>query len=273
MDNRYFDTHTHYNDRRFDEDLPEVLRKVLAAGVLRDTIIGYDLESSKKAIRLAEAQQQMENEPLHYVAVGIHPLYTGEKDTDESDLMALEILAEDPAVVAIGEIGLDYHQKTPEISPDKEGQQWFFRKQLRIARRAGLPVVIHSRDAMQDTLQILEEEKAFEVGGVLHCYSGSPEMAEIFVRMGFLLGIGGMVTRPNAKKLRETVQRISLDNLVLETDCPYLPPESLPRHARNDSAALPEIAAAVAELKGCSIEEVCRVTWENACRLFCQGKD
>ena len=309
----YFDTHTHYNDRRFEADLTEVLRKVRDAGVLRDTIIGYDLESSKLAVRMAEAQRIVPGKkmkgvedtsdasetaatdksdasvitgiedpeaaegtradepeipvdsPLHTVAAGIHPLHTG--DAEEEALIQLEILAEDETVVAIGEIGLDYHRKEPEVTPDKETQQWFFRKQLRIARRAGLPVVIHSRDAAQDTVQIMEEEKASEVGGVVHCYSYSPEMSEIFLNMGFYLGIGGVVTRPNSKKLREVVERTPLERIVLETDCPYLSPEGH-QGERNDSSALPRIAAVVAELKGCDVEEVCRVTWENACRLY-----
>lgn len=313
----YFDTHTHYNDRRFEADLTEVLRKVREAGVLRDTIIGYDLESSKLAVRMAEAQRVGKgkrtkgsetdlsdapeaaahmtaearksaagtttearklaagmtadapdvamNAPLHTVAVGIHPLQTG--DAEEEDLIQLEILAEDETVVAIGEIGLDYHRKEPEVTPDKETQQRFFRKQLRIARRAGLPVVIHSRDAAQDTVRIMEEEKASEVGGVVHCYSYSPEMSEIFLNMGFYLGIGGVVTRPNSRKLKEVVARTPLERILLETDCPYLAPEGH-QGERNDSSTLPQIAATVAELKGCDVEEVCRVTWENACRLY-----
>ena len=277
----YFDSHTHYNDRRFREDLGEVLGKVRAAGVLRDTIIGYDPESSLLAVRMAEEQRSSGDEkdsssagpdaaypkdaPLHTAAIGIHPLHTG--DAEEEDLIRMEILAEDPAVVAIGEIGLDYYRKTPDMIIDKERQQYFFRKQIRIARRAGLPVVIHSRNAAQDTIELMEEEKALEVGGVIHCFTYSSEMAKRFVGMGFCLGIGGVLTYPASKKLKEVAGCIPLEHLVLETDCPYLSPEGH-RGERNDSGGLKAVARALAELRGIPVEEVCRITWENACRLY-----
>jgi len=262
---RWFDTHTHYNDPRFEEDLEEVLRKVYDAGVMRDAVISYDLESAIRAVKLAEASAGGDRQLLHSAVVGIHPLHSG--DAEEEDLIRLEILAEDPTVVAIGEIGLDYHRKNPDVTPDKEVQQYFFRKQLRIARRARLPIVIHSRDAAQDTLEILEEEKAAEVGGVIHCYSYSPEMAERFLKLGFYLGFGGVVTYPGSKKVREVVKTVPMDRLLLETDAPYLPAEGH-RGERNDSRAIPQIAETIAELRGCTMDEVCRVTWENACRLY-----
>ena len=261
----WFDTHTHYNDPRFDEDLEEVLRKVYDAGVLRDAVIGYDLDSSIRAVKLAEASDSGKEKPLHSAVVGIHPLHCGE--AEEEDLIRLELLAEDPTVAAIGETGLGYHRKSPDVTPDKEVQQYFFRKQIRIARRAGLPVVIQSRDAAQDTVTILEEEKAREVGGVIHCYSYSMEMAERFLKLGFFLGIGGVVTYPGSKKVREVVKGVPLERIILETDAPYLPPEGH-RGERNDSRAIPQIAKSVAEQKGCTPEEVCRVTWENALRLY-----
>ena len=272
----FFDTHTHYNDPRFAEDLQEVLLAIREAGVLREAVIGYDLASSIRGVRLAEsgswdgtgALQSVEawsDRPGHVAVVGIHPLHTG--DAEEEDLIRLEILAEDPTVKAIGEIGLDYHKKENLDPPDRELQQQFFRKQIRIARRAGLPVVIHSRDAAQDTAVILKEEKADEVGGVIHCYSYSPEMADRFLKLGFFLGIGGVVTRPSAKKLREVVRQIPLERIVLETDAPYLPPEGH-QGERNDSRSLPQIAGEVARLRNISMEEVCRVTWKNACRLY-----
>ena len=273
---RYFDTHTHYNDPRFAEDLEPVLEQVRAAGVERDAVIGYDLESSLRGVRLAEsgartgaapadASGRRDRYPEHVAVIGIHPLHT--RDAEDEDLIRLEILAGDDAVAAIGETGLDYHQKTPEVTPDKELQQYMFRKQIRIARRAGLPLVIHSRDAAQDTATILEEEKASENGGVIHCYSYSLEMARVFLKMGFYLGIGGVVTYPGSKKVREVVEKIPLEHILLETDAPYLPPEGH-RKERNDSRALPQIAEEVAGLKNISVEEVCRVTWENACRLY-----
>ncbi len=262
--NYYFDTHTHYNDPRFSEDLPSVLKAVRETGVVRDAVIAYDMESAVRAVELAKQPAGKEG-PAHSAVAGIHPLHTDR--AEEEDLIRLELLAEDPAVAAIGEIGLDYHRKDPVVSPEKELQQRFFRKQLRIARRAGLPVVIHSRSAAQDTLQILEEEKASEVGGVIHCYSYSPEMAERFLNLGFFLGIGGVVTYTGSKKLRSVVQTVGPEHIVLETDCPYLPPEGH-RGERNDSRALPVIAAELAELWDCPVREVCRITWENACRLY-----
>ena len=296
--NRYFDTHAHYNDPRFEEDLQEVLRGILEAGIAETAVIGYDMASSLRGVRLAEgsgtgnaagidtgadAGESAETGEgsgeaagrngiglRHVAAVGIHPLHTGE--AEEEDLIRLEILAEDPVVRAIGEIGLDYHKKDREMSVDRELQQYFFRKQIRIARRANLPVVIHSRDAAQDTLEILEEEKASEVGGVIHCYSYSPEMAVRFTGLGFYLGIGGVVTYPASRTLRETVQKIPMERLVLETDAPYLPIEGH-RGERNDSRSLPEIAEAIASLLHISVEEVCRVTRENAYRLYRMDPD
>ena len=275
--NRYFDTHTHYNDPRFAGDLQEVLQGIRAVNVMGTAVIGYDLSSSIRGLQLAEGSlpetsggdlRGPQREKAHarcVAAVGIHPLHV--PDADEDDLLRLEILAEDPKAAAIGEIGLDYARKEGRPPADRDLQQYFFRKQIRIARRAGLPVVIHSRDAAQDTAEILEQEKAAEVGGVIHCYSYSPEMAVRFLRLGFFLGIGGVVTYPGSKRLRETVRQVALERLVLETDAPYLPPDGH-RGERNDSRSLPLVAGEIARIKNISVEEVCRQTWENACKLY-----
>ena len=261
MDTFFFDTHTHYNHPDFDADLPEVKDRIRRAGVRYDAVIGYDTDSSQKAIELAAEDSS------HIAVAGIHPLHA-EPDIGEA-MKRLErlVLRDLAAVAAIGETGLDYYKDRPGRAPDKSLQQELFRAQLRLSKRLDLPVVIHSRDAAQDTAEILREEATGGPGGVIHCFSYSPEMAEIFVRMGFFLGIGGKVTYPASRRLRETVRRIPIERLVLETDAPYLSPEGR-RGERNDSLSLPLIAEAVAEIKGISAEEVARITAGNAFRLY-----
>lgn len=254
----FFDTHTHYNHPDFDADLSEVKGRIRKAGVKYDAVIGYDPDSSRKAIELAA------EDGSHFAVAGIHPLHA-EPDIEEA-MRKLESLASGN-VAAIGETGLDYFKDRPRQVPDKALQRELFRAQLRLSKKLELPVVIHSRDAAQDTAEILKDEGTGGPGGVIHCFSYSPEMAEIFTRMGFYLGIGGKVTYPASKRLRETVRRIPLEMLVLETDAPYLSPEGR-RGERNDSLSLPLIAEAVAEIKDISPEEVARVTTENAFRLY-----
>lgn len=168
-----------------------------------------------------------------------------------------------PRMVAVGEIGLDYHWEEPE----RERQQYWFRRQLRLARELQKPVIIHSRDAAADTLRILREEKAEETGGVIHCYSYSPELAGEFLDMGFFIGVGGVITFKNGRRLKETVQEIPLDRIVLETDSPYLAPEPHRGH-RNCSLYLRYVVAMIAERKGITAERVVEQTWENALRLY-----
>jgi TatD DNase family protein len=167
--------------------------------------------------------------------------------------------------VAIGEIGLDYYwDKEPEV---QERQRYWFARQLELAKEVNLPVIIHSRDAAQDTMQVMKQVHAEEIPGVIHCYSYSPEMAKEFVKMGYAIGVGGVVTFKNAKKLKETVEQIPLESILLETDCPYMAPEPY-RGTRNDSSKLPYMVAKIAEIKQTTIEKVEQVTWENANRLF-----
>lgn len=172
-------------------------------------------------------------------------------------------LMQNPKMVAIGEIGLDYHWEEPA----KDWQQHWFRRQLQTAKELGKPVIIHSRDAAADTLRILKEERAEELGGVIHCYSYSPELAADFLQMGFYIGVGGVVTFKNGRKLKETVRQIPLDRIVLETDSPYMAPEPN-RGTRNSSLNLRYVAAAIAELKGVSSEKVVEQTWQNAMDLY-----
>ena len=171
--------------------------------------------------------------------------------------------ASEDKVVAIGEIGLDYHWDEPEPAVQRK---WFLR-QIQLAREVQLPVIIHSRDAAAETMELLKETKAYECGGVIHCYSYSPEMAKEYVEMGFYIGIGGVVTFKNAKKCIRTVEQIPLDRIVLETDCPYMAPEPN-RGTRNDSSNLIYVAEKIGALKGVTTERVIETTTRNACRLY-----
>lgn len=250
-----FDTHAHYDNAAFDEDRDELLMSLLAAGIGRVVNVGASIESTKRTVKLTEEY------PFIYGAAGVHPSESGEMT--EEDIAWLEGLTRREKVVAVGEIGLDYYWKEPEISIQKH---WFVR-QLDLARRTKTPVIIHSRDAAKDTLDIMKAEKAGDVGGVIHCFSYSREMAREYLNMGFFLGIGGVSTFQNARHLKEVIAYAPLERLVLETDCPYLAPVPY-RGKRNSSLYLPLIVRAVAEIKGIEAEDVERQTWENGERLF-----
>ena len=217
--------------------------------------VGASLESTRRTLELAWRY------PFIYGAVGVHPSECGA--LTEEDIRWIESLASGKKVVAIGEIGLDYHWEEPERGLQKK---WFAR-QLAMARCVGLPVIIHSRDGAKDTLDILKAEKGEEIGGVVHCFSYTWETARVCLDMGFYLGIGGVATFKNARRLKEVVAYAPLDRLVLETDCPYLAPEPH-RGKRNDSRYLSYVAEAVAAIKGIGREQVEAVTWENARRLY-----
>lgn len=250
-----FDTHTHYSDDRFDPDRQELLSGMRDRSVGRIVEVGAGITSTRDAIALAKQYDFI------YAAVGIHP---GEvEDLEESHMDWLRGLTQDDRVVAVGEIGLDYHYDSPSREVQK---QWFIR-QLQIAAETEMPVIIHSRDAAQDTWEIMQEHCAWKNGGVIHCFSYSSETARQYLEQGFFLGIGGVVTFDNAKKLKELVQMAPLEQLVLETDCPYLTPAPH-RGKRNDSGFLPHVVDAVATLKGISREEVIAVTERNAERLY-----
>lgn len=249
------DTHAHYDDEAFAEDRDAVLEEIKKAGVGLVVNIGSSFETAKESVRLSEKYDFI------YAAVGVHPSEISEL-TEEHMAWLLDT-SQKEKVVAIGEIGLDYHYDEPE----RELQKKWFRRQLEIAREAKLPVCIHSRDAAKDTLEMLQEQRAEEIGGVIHCYSYGWEHAKIYLDMGFYLGIGGVVTFKNGKKLKEVVKNAPIERLVLETDAPYLAPVPY-RGKRNHSGYLPLVAEAVAELKGLSKEEVICITEENAKRLY-----
>jgi len=250
-----FETHAHYDDEAFDEDRESLLAQLGSAGIERVVNIGASIESCKTTLEL------MEKYPFMYGALGVHPSETAEL-TEES-FAWLEKQCNHAKCVAVGEIGLDYYW--PE--PDRETQKKWFVRQLQLAKKVGLPVVIHSRDAAQDTVEIMKEQHAEEIGGVVHCFSYTKETAEIFLKMGFYIGIGGVVTFKNAKKLKEAVEHIPLERIVIETDCPYLAPEPN-RGKRNSSLNLPYVIDEIARIKQVDRETVERVTWENGERLY-----
>ena len=250
-----FDTHAHYDDEAFDQDREAVLQKIREDGVGMIADIGADIASSKKAMELSERYDFI------YAVVGVHPSEV--EPMQPSDIAWLREMAKKPKVVAIGEIGLDYHYEEPE----RELQKKWFKAQLELAKEVKLPVSIHSREAAQDTLTIMQQMDMQETGGVIHCFSYGWEMAKIYLDMGFYLGIGGVVTFKNAKKLKEVVQKAPLERIVLETDGPYLAPEPF-RGKRNMSSYLTYVAEKIAELKEITPEEVIQITEQNAKRLY-----
>lgn len=250
-----FDTHAHYDNPAFDEDRDELLSALIPAGIGAVVNVGATIAGTKRTVELARQY------PFFYGAVGVHPSEC--KDMTEEALSWLKEQAGLEKIVAVGEIGLDYYWE----EPDHEIQKAWFARQLGLAREVNLPVIIHSRDAARDTLAVMKAEGCREIGGVIHCFSYGKEMAREYLDMGFYLGIGGVLTFRNGKKLKEVVEYAPLNRLVLETDCPYLSPEPN-RGKRNSSLNLPLVADAVAEVKKISREEVIAATWENAKRLY-----
>lgn len=250
-----FDTHAHYDDEAFDEDREVLLASLPAQGIGKVMNIGATLHSTRATVEL------MERYPFIYGAVGVHP--EGVAELTEEGIDWLRELCKLDKTAAIGEIGLDYYWDEPE----RELQKYWFRRQLQLAREVKLPVVIHSREAAKDTIDIMKEEHSEEIGGVIHCYSYTKESAGIFLEMGFYFGIGGVLTFKNAKKLKEAVEYIPMDRILLETDCPYLAPVPF-RGKRNSSLYLPYVVEELAAIKGISTKEVERITMENALRVF-----
>ncbi len=247
-----FETHVHFDDEAFKDDREAAIRRARQAGVEKIVNIGACMNSSRKSIELAMRYDFM------YSTIGVHPYDV--PDLKDNDLELLLAMCANEKVVAIGEIGLDYHYDN--IS--KTVQKLWFRQQLNLARDMDLPVVIHSRDAAEDTYDILSE---YELSGVIHCYSYSAEMAKKFIDLGYYIGVGGVVTFKNGKKLVRTVEAIDLENIVLETDAPYLAPVPM-RGKRNESAYLPYVVEKIAQLKGVDAKTVEDITYENAKRLY-----
>lgn len=249
------ETHAHYDDAAFDADRDVLLRGMPDAGIPVLVNVGANLPGSEASVALAQKYSFV------YAAVGVHP---DDADTlNEDGIGRLRRMAADPKVVAIGEIGLDYHW---DNSPRGVQREWFER-QMELANEVGLPIIIHSRDAAQDTMQAVRKHADGLSGGVVHCYAYSAEQAAEYMEMGFFLGIGGVLTFQNARKLAEVVRTAPLSRLVLETDSPYLAPVPY-RGKRNDSRNLKLVAQAIAQIKSVSEEEVEQATFENALRLY-----
>lgn len=249
------DTHAHLDVNRFDRDRDEVVKRAQEKGVEKIINVGFDGPSSERAVKLAEKYD------IVYAAVGVHPHDAKKADDDTYEL--LYNLTKRDKVVALGEMGLDYYRN---LSP-RELQQEVFKTQISLAKEVDLPIVIHDRDAHGDTLKIIKQERASLVGGVLHCFSGSSEMALECIKMGFYISFAGPVTYPNARRLRKVVEDVPLERMLVETDCPWLSPEPQ-RGKRNEPAYVQYVAEKIAEIKNMPLEEVIRITTKNAKDVF-----
>jgi TatD DNase family protein len=251
-----FDTHTHLNDSRFDEDREDVIQRARDEGVSLIVNVGFNRETIARTLHLADTYDFI------YAAIGWHP--HDAKDMQPSDLEWIEdIVNKHPKVVAVGEMGLDYYW---DNSP-REIQQDVFRQQIQLAKRVGKPVIIHDRDAHDDVLRILQEEDAAEVGGVMHCFGGDTEMAKACLDINFYISFGGPLTFKNAKLPKEVAASVPVERLLIETDSPYLAPHPL-RGKRNESSYVAYVARAMADIKGLPVEQLAEITTENGKRLF-----
>ena len=249
----YFDTHAHYCDKQFNEDRDSLLASMPANDVSLILNAGSNIARSAASVELADKYSFV------YASVGAHP-HDARNVTDEN-LIEIERLLAHPKAVAVGEIGLDYHY---DFSP-RDVQKLRFRQQLELAQRVGKPVIIHEREALEDTLDLVREFR--DVGGVFHCFSGSWETAKTILDLGWYLSFTGILTFKNARRAVDVVAKMPMDRLMLETDCPYMAPEPM-RGRRNSSLLLHHIAKKVAEIRGLPLEDVAKVTTENGKRLF-----
>lgn len=250
-----FDTHAHYDDEAFDEDRQELLGQMESAGIGGIVNVGASVRGIRASQELAQQY------PFIYAAVGVHPDEVGA--LDEKTLLWMYELCRRPKTVAVGEIGLDYYW-------DKEAhefqKQWFIR-QLQMAKDTGLPVNIHSREAAQDTFDIMKKYHAGTTGGIIHCFSSSAQMALEYVKLGYYIGIGGVVTFKNARVMKEVAAAVPIERIVVETDCPYLAPAPN-RGKRNSSLYLPLVIEEIARIRGMMAQEVESAVWENAHQVY-----
>ena len=255
----FFDTHAHYDDERFDADREDLIKKLQKEGVTRCINIGCNIETSKASIELASKYDFI------YATCGIHPSEVpAESSVLEEEIKQIENLAcKSKKVVAIGEIGLDYYWD----SDNKDMQKKAFIKQVELANRLGLPISIHTRDAIDDTISIIKNEVKIENGGILHCCPFNRELVRHGLEASLHIAFGGTCTFKNSKNAKEIVQMVPMHKLLIETDSPYLAPEPV-RGTRNDSSNLKYVVGKIAEFKGLEPEEVARVTYENAMRIF-----
>ena len=251
----FIDTHVHLNADQYDEDLQEVIERALEAKVEKMVVVGFDRKTIERAMKLADEFEFI------YAVIGWHPVDA--IDCTEEDLQWIEQLAAHPKGVGIGETGLDYYwDKSP-----KDVQQRLFRKQIHLAQKLNLPIIIHNREATGDVVKILREENAATVGGVMHCFSGSVETARECIDMNFMISLGGPVTFKNARMPKEVAKEIPLEYLMIETDAPYLAPHPY-RGKRNEPSFVPLVAEEIARQKELTIEEVAKATTSNATKFF-----
>ncbi len=257
-----FDSHAHYNDEKFNEDREEILQKVYDEGVTKLVCAGYSLSSSKDAIEIANIHKNI------YAIVGISPNDIPEQGEAyevvlNNQLEQIQELAKQEKVVAIGEIGLDYYWN----KENKEEQKLAFQKQIKLANRLNLPIVIHTREAIYDTLEILKSEITPVKKGVFHCCPLNLDLIREGIKLGFYISFAGPVTFKNSKSAEDVINAVPLDRILIETDSPYLAPEPK-RGTRNDSRNVKYIAEKIAKIKGISLEEIAKITYDNAERIF-----
>lgn len=257
-----FETHAHYDDEAFDRDRQELLDSMEANGIGRIINVAADMESCRTTLALSEKH------PFIYAALGIHPSGTGELTEERvewlTELVRKNSVRNSGKVAAVGEIGLDYYW---DENPEKEIQKKWFERQMKMAEEVKLPLIIHSREAARDTFDMISGHPARKNGGIIHCYAYSKEMARDYLSMGFYFGIGGVITFKNARKLKEVVEFLPMDSIVLETDSPYLSPVPN-RGKRNSSLNLHYIAEEIGRIKGIETERVVEITRRNAQKLF-----
>lgn len=254
----WFDTHAHYNDEAFNEDREEIIKKIYEAGVTNTVVIGYDLEHSKTAVEIANKHDFI------YAAVGIHPsdIAVLEEEID-AQISEIEKLAQNKKVVAIGEIGLDYHWEKDK----KELQKYAFLEQIKLANKFDLPIAIHSRDAIMDTIEILKGDILPNRKGILHCCQLNKDLVNAGLEAGFYISFAGPITFKSSKNAPEIIKMVPEDRILIETDSPYLSPEPH-RGERNDSSKVIFVAEKIAEIKGKRLEEIADITYENAKRIY-----
>ena len=250
-----FDSHAHYDDEAFDKDRDRLLSTLEEQGVGCIVNVGASFQGAKDSVELSMRY------PHVYAAVGVHPDHVGE--LDEAKMQQLREMCAMKKTVAVGEIGLDYYWDKESHELQKE----WFERQMELAKEVDLPIIVHSREAAQDTFDLIKSEHAGTTGGVIHCFSGSKEMAKEYIKMGYYIGVGGVVTFKNARVLKEVVESIPLERILTETDCPYLSPEPN-RGKRNSSLNLNYVAEALSQIKGINKEELIAVTEENARQLY-----
>ncbi|MDU6264835.1 MAG: TatD family hydrolase [Anaerocolumna aminovalerica] len=250
-----FETHAHYDDEAFEQDREDVLKSLQQSGISFVVNVSASIESIKTTLELTKQY------PFVYGSVGVHPDET--KDLNEENFVWLKEMTKEPKIVAVGEIGLDYYWD----ATDREVQKIWFDRQIELAKEVNLPAIIHSREAGKDTLDMITASQLKQVGGIIHCFSYGKDIAKSYLDMGFYLGIGGVVTFKNGKKLKEVVEYAPIEQLVLETDSPYLAPEPN-RGKRNTSLNLIYVAKEIAKLKNMDYDEVIAVTENNARKLY-----